>query len=112
MCCILPASAETIRVCRAAMYECLLGYPDEDCTDILWILYSGTLSREKLSQIGGFRGELSWIARFCHAKERHAPNFTEKTFTNRHKNATKVFSLESFPLWYLDRYTSKFHYAT
>ena len=60
------------------MYECLLGYPDEDWTDILWTLYSGTLSREKLSQIGGFRGELSWIARFCHAKERHAPNFTEK----------------------------------
>ena len=57
MCCILPASAETIRVCRAAMYGCLLEYPDEDCTDILWILYSGKLSREKLSQIGDFREE-------------------------------------------------------
>ena len=38
------------------------------------------------------------IARFCHAKGRHAPNFAEKTFTNSHKTA-KVFSLESFPLY-------------
>ena len=57
MCGILPASAETIRVFRAAMYECLLGYPDEDCTDTMWILYSGEFLREKLLQIGDFRRE-------------------------------------------------------
>ena len=96
MCCILPASAETIRVCRAAMYECLLGYPDEDWTDILWTLYSGKLLREKLSQIGGFCGKLSWIARFCHAKERNAPNFMEKTFATSHKAAK--FTQKVFPM--------------
>ena len=41
------------------------------------------------------------IARFCRAKGHHAPNFVEKTFTYSHKTTkfTKVFSLESFPLY-------------
>ena len=52
--------------------------------------------------VGNFRGrKLSRIARFCCAKGRHTPNFTEKTFAYSHKTAkfAKVFSLESFPLY-------------
>ena len=37
----------------------------------------------------------------CCVKERHGPNFVEKTFANSHKivKFAKVFSLESFPLY-------------
>ena len=45
--------------------------------------------------------KLQRIVRFCHAKGHHIPNFAEKTFAYSHKTAkfTKVFSLESFPLY-------------
>ena len=48
--------------------------------------------------------KLSRIARFCRAKGRHAPNFTEKTFVYSHKTVkfAKVFSLKKFStIWYL-----------
>ena len=54
---------------------------------------------------GNSRGrKLSRIAPFYRAKGHHSPpppNFTEKTFTNSHKNAkfVKVFSLEIFSLY-------------
>ena len=66
------------------------------------IPYSGALSREKLSQIGGkigFPGENLWIARFKQS---------EKTFTDRHKTAefvkvspSKVSSYTVFNLTYV-----------
>ena len=84
MCGILPASAETIRVFRAAMYGCLLGYPDEDCTDTLWILYSGEFLREKLSQIGDFRGK-NFRGLLAFAAPKNAmpcPKFQGENFSN------------------------------
>ena len=64
------------------------------------ILYSGKLSREKTFadwwkydfRGENFRGLLTFAT---------PPNFTEKTFTNSHKTtkSSKVFSLESFPLY-------------
>ena len=47
------------------------------------------------------KGKLLCIAHFCHAKGPHPQNFAEKTFANTHKTAkfTKLFSLESFPLY-------------
>ena len=67
--------------------------------------YSGKLSRKKTFakwwKIQFSRRKLSRIARFYHAKGRHAPNFEEKTFVYSHKTTkfAKVFSLESFPLY-------------
>jgi len=75
------------------------------------IPYSGKLLREKTFmnwwKIRYSRRKLSWIARLCHSKERHIPNFVEKTFTNGHKTRkfVKVFSLESFPLYGIVRDT-------
>ena len=104
MCGILPASAETIRVFRAAMYECLLGYPDEDCTDTLWILYSGKLSREKFRKLVIFVEKTFVDCSLLLRQRTPCPkfhNFTEKTFATSHKSAkfAKGFSLESFPLY-------------
>ena len=82
--------------------------------------------------VGNFRGRnfhkmvifnLSWIVRFCHAKERHAPNFMEKTLATSHKTAkfTKGFSHESFPLYgiqtvvqvgFTTQHTIRSHYRT
>ena len=63
---------------------------------------AGNFRGRKLSQIDNFCEEnFCGLARLCSTKGRHSPNFAEKTFTNSHKTAkfTKIFSLESFPLY-------------
>ena len=62
--------------------------------------YSGKLLR--LAEKYDFRREnLQGLLAFATPKDATAPNFAEKTFTNSHKTAkfTKVFYLESFPLY-------------
>jgi len=69
---------------------------------------AGNFRGRKLSRIGekyDFHGEnFSQIARFATRKDAIPPNFAEKTFANSHKTVkfTKVFSLESFPLYGID----------
>ena len=67
---------------------------------------AGNFRGRKLSWIGekyDFSQErtFSQIARFCQTKGCHYPNFVENFFAYCHKTAkfTKVFSLESFPLY-------------
>ena len=53
----------------------------------------------KLVKIQFLQRKLSWIAHFCSAEGRHAPNFVEKTFAYSHKTAKFVKVFESFPLY-------------
>ena len=65
----------------------------------------GNFRGRKLSEIGEkykfSQRKLPWFAHFCHAKGHHATIFAEKTLANGHRTTkfTKVFSLESFPLY-------------
>jgi len=73
-------------------------------TNKQFIPYSGKLSREKTMnwwKILFSQRKFSQIARFCHTKECHVPNFAEKTFANSYKTAkfAKVFSLKGFLLY-------------
>ena len=76
-------------------------------TGVYTIPYGGKLLREKTFTDWG-KIRFLRIARFCSAKGVTPPNFSEKTFTNSHKTTkfTKVFSLESFPLYSRRRFFS------
>ena len=97
------------------MYGCLLGYPDEDCTDTLWILYSGEFLREKLSQIGDFRGE-NFCGLLAFATPKNAmPQISRRKLlqlATKLRNLQKVFPWKFPAIRYLDRRTSRFHYTT
>ena len=68
---------------------------------------SGKISREKSfvnindEKYGFHRENFRILLTFAVPKDATPPNFAEKTFVNSHKTAkfTKVFSLESFPLY-------------
>ena len=65
-----------------------------------YVPYSGKLSR--IGEKYDFRGENFYgLLASAAPKDATPPNFTEKTFANRHKTMkfTQVFSLESFPLY-------------
>ena len=84
------------------------------CCQVAEIPYSGKLSREKTFANWRFsRRKLSWIARLCRTKGRHALKFRGENFrANSHKTAkfAKVFSLESFPLYGIHAITI-FHFS-
>ena len=72
---------------------------------------AGNFRGRKLSRIGekyNFREKTLWISCFAIPKDATCPNFAENTFTNSHKTAkfVKVFFLESFPLYGIQKPTT------
>ena len=72
---------------------------------IAYISYSGKLSQEKTSRMGGKKQQLFTEKTFADSslvlpKDTMALNFAEETFENSHKTSRfmKVLPLESFPL--------------
>ena len=95
--------------------QLLVQFESSGCLSKL-IPYSRKLSKEKTFAnwwtMQFLLRKFSRIARFCHAKGHHTPNFAEKNFVYSHKTAkfTKVFSLESFLLYdvlFLETYLQK-----